>query len=53
MKIISLRKRIADMKVVNDVKCMPQIIMTCDQTIFMAQRYPLNNDKFHMIISSY
>ena len=37
------RKRIVDKDVVNDIMSKWQSVITCGHTIFMTQRYPLNN----------
>ena len=44
MDNISSRKHIVDMDVVNDVKSMRQSVLTRGHSIFMTQRYPLNNN---------
>ena len=45
MNIFSIRKRIVDTDVVNDVTCSRQSVITraCSYTIFATRRYPLNN----------
>ena len=40
MNIISIRKHIVDMDIVNDA---PKCYYTCGNMIYMTQRYPLNN----------
>ena len=51
MNIISIRKHIVDMDVVNAVTCSPQSVITCvpsiyymcGHTIFITRHYPPNN----------
>ena len=45
MSIISIRERIVDMDVVNDVTYTRQGVITraCGHTIFVTRRFPLNN----------
>ena len=43
MKLISIRKRVVDMDVINDVKCTLQIVFTHVLIVFITQNYPLNN----------
>ena len=41
--IISIRKLIVDMGVVNVVTCTHQNVITCGLSVFMTRRYALNN----------